>query len=193
MKTIRRLLMLALILILLPACAEKTGPTPRPTIYVSNMPTASAALPTLTPIPTRTPIPPTPTPLPRPKFNILIRSCDTGVDIFSQLGEVTNAYVTVQNVGNAEAADVVVTLLANDEDKAHPDKSYTIQYLPVGYQMTLKLTVDTQNGVDTRITAEVRAGDLTETAEKASCPEWRPDKTFFEGMGELFTLIKINP
>jgi hypothetical protein len=161
--------------------------------------TATATVdPTPTPQPTRTPLPTatatfTLTPVPEPQVNVLIVSCDTGIDIFNRLGEVTNAYVTIQNVGTRGVTDLQVTLSASDEEQTHPDKSYRIGYLPSGYQVSLKLTVDTQSGIDTSIQVEVQgSGGVNELAEKESCRQRRPDRDVLDRLGELFHLQEIE-
>lgn len=87
-----------------------------------------------TPTPSPTPVPSS-TPTPEPKVNVLIRSFDTGFDVFNQMGEVTNTYVTIQNVGNREVTNLNAILQTNDEERIHPDKSYSIQDLPSGYEI----------------------------------------------------------
>ena len=59
------------------------------------------------------------------------------------MGAVTNAYVRVRNVGGTELTSVCLTLSTNDEGKSHPDKTRCISSLRPNYEVTTKLTVDT--------------------------------------------------
>ncbi len=125
---------------------------------------------------------------------MLIATCDTGFDIFNGLGEVTNAYVTVENLGPGGLTHVQVTLNASDEGQPHPDKSYTIENLPAGYEMSLKLTVDTQSGQETKIQALVTTQEgIQAAAYKDSCKARFPDHSTIDALGPLFTLKKIGP
>ena len=108
--------------------------------------------------------------LQRPKFNVIVIGCDTGLDVFNQMGEVTNAWVTVQNVGNAEASNVNLTLYAQDEERGHPDKNKFIHYLPPDHEISLKLTVDTAFGTDTYVWAEATSSEgVSEQGSRPSC------------------------
>lgn len=101
--------------------------------------------------------------------------CDTGVDIVRRLGEVTNAYVTVLNIGNADASDLRVTLSGSDEDKEHPDKTQEMPFLAAGHQVTLKLTIDSDRGDDTTITVEATCEEgVTASVQKLGCQEMDP-------------------
>ncbi|CAG1008504.1 hypothetical protein ANRL4_03898 [Anaerolineae bacterium] len=116
----------------------------------------------------------TPTPTPAEstafKFNVLILGCNTGVDISHGLGEVTNIYALIQNAGTTEASDVRVVASANDEGQSHPDKSQTVQHLPPGYEVTFKLTVDTQFRQGTTVTVDVtNPAGLQVSASKDDC------------------------
>ncbi|CAG0980309.1 hypothetical protein ANRL4_01828 [Anaerolineae bacterium] len=104
------------------------------------------------------------------KFNVLILGCNTGMDISHGLGEVTNIYALIQNAGTVEASDVRVVASANDEGQSHPDKSQTIQHLPPGYEVTFKLTVDTQFRQGTAVAVEVtNPAGLHVSASKDDC------------------------
>lgn len=168
--------------------------TPRfsPTSSLTTTPTASLTVTTTRTI-TLSPTPSlTDTPIPVVKLNVMIATCDTGVDIFHKLGEVTNAYVMVQNVGNADATVVQVTLNASDEQKPHPDKSYQVQNLPAGEEIPLKLTVDTQERVATSITVDVTsAEEVSAKAEKASCSSRIAQEDIITQLGKLFVVRKI--
>jgi len=71
------------------------------------------------------------------------------------MGEVTNAFVTLQNTGGVELTNLKVTLFALDEGREHPDKTVELASLPIGYQVTVKLTVDSTYKKDTPIQVEV--------------------------------------
>ena len=134
-----------------------------------------------------------PTSAPHPKLNLLIYTCDTGTDVWNGLGEVTNGYVVVQNVGNADATNIHVSLDANDKDSNdHPDTSYKIQNLPPGYQISLKLTLDTENGVDTVLSANATSDEgISASATKPSCKRRKTDTKALKDLGTLFQIVKI--
>jgi uncharacterized membrane protein len=71
------------------------------------------------------------------------------------MGEVTNAFVIVRNTGGVELTNLRVTLNALDEARVHPDKTAVVTSLPVGYRVTLKLTVDSTFKAETPIQIEV--------------------------------------
>jgi hypothetical protein len=71
------------------------------------------------------------------------------------MGEVTNAYVTLKNIGNVDLTKLVVTQYALDEGREHPDKRQDIASLPVRYEVTLKMTVDSTYREETPIQVEV--------------------------------------
>ena len=145
-------------------------PTPRihtPTPVVIGVNTSTPALATLTntSIPTNVPSitdtaaftpSSTPTSTPGgPAISITILGCDTSIDVTHGMGEVTNAYATLKNTGGAELTNVKVTLFALDEGREHPDKTVELTTLPVGYQVTIKLTVDSTYRKETPIQVEV--------------------------------------
>ena len=157
-------------------------------IITPTLTSTPTVTPTYNPIQSPTPVP-SPMPTPAPRVNVLIPSCDTGIDLFNQLGEVTNAYVTVQNVGVGEVTNLKVVLQANDEERIHPDKSFTIQYLPSGYEISLKLTVDTANDVDTTIMVFLNSVEgVNVSARKPSCQQRRLDQDIINKMGELLVV-----
>lgn len=150
--------------------------------------------PTSTHTPTRTHTPePTPSPTPQPQVNVLIAACDTGFDVFNRLGEVTNAYVRIQNVGEVDISRVEIRLRANDEDREHPDRSYQIQHLPAGSEIALRLTVDTETGTDTRIQVELTSEEgVMESAYRESCSSRRTPRSVLDQLGELFQVRPIE-
>ena len=77
------------------------------------------------------------------------------------MGEVTNAYVTLTNTGGVELRNLKVTLYALDEGRVHPDKTVELTSLPIGYQVTIKLTVDSTYKQETPIQVEVISDQKT--------------------------------
>lgn len=86
---------------------------------------------------------------------VQILGCHTSMDVIRGLGEVTNAYVSLKNVGSVDLSSVCVTLNASDEGKPHPDKTRCFLQLPVGFQVVEKLTVDTKFRSTTSLEAVV--------------------------------------
>jgi len=176
---------------------EKATITLMPTILPSPTNTPSPSN-TSTPIPTVTKTPtststPSATPIPLPKINILFQACNSGLDILNGFGEVTNAYMTIQNIGENEAKNVAIALVANDEDRLHPDNKYLVKYLPVGYEISLKLSVDTKNKIDTKLTVIVNTEEgIQEKAEKDNCNSYLTDNERIDSLGILFKVVKIG-
>jgi len=114
----------------------------------------------------------------QPALTVDIVGCNTSLDISHQMGEVTNGFVLVRNMGPSDLTDVCATLSASDEARQHPEKTRCAISLPAGYQVTLKLTVDTGFREDTSIRVEVisREGSSA-VASRNSCreiglPDW---------------------
>jgi hypothetical protein len=130
------------------SCNRHSHPNLPPTS--TNMPTA-----TLTDVPVNTF---TPTPLVNaPALRIIILGCNTSIDISHGMGEVTNAYVTLRNNGNVELTNLIATLYALDEGREHPDKIQEIASIPVNYEVTLKMTVDSTYRAESPIQVEVNS------------------------------------
>jgi hypothetical protein len=97
------------------------------------------------------------------------------------MGEVTNAYPVISNATGKNLTNMCATLSATDEARVHPDKTGCIASLPTGYQVTLKLTVDTATGQDTAIKVVVTTNEgLGASATRPSCeeiglPGWLPE------------------
>jgi hypothetical protein len=109
---------------------------------------------------------------PVPSVAVEILGCNTSIDITHGLGEVTNAFVLLKNTGNMELTNLKVTLIARDEGRVHPDKTVELTSLPVAYQVTLKLTVDSTYRADTPIQVEVLAdGGLFLRLGEDSCSD----------------------
>ena len=71
------------------------------------------------------------------------------------MGEVTNAFVMLKNTGGVELTNIKATLYALDEGRVHPDKTAELTSLPVGYEVTVKLTVDSTYKQQSPIQVEV--------------------------------------
>jgi hypothetical protein len=98
------------------------------------------------------------------------------------MGEVTNAFPIVENSSGSLLTNVCATLSASDEARLHPDKTACVAELPTGFQVTLKLTVDTGFEQDTSIQVDVKTAEgLNASTSRPSCadiglPGWLPDK-----------------
>jgi len=125
--------------------------TPFPTF--TNQPTQTASLaPTYTPT---VPATATDNPFGTPSVSIKVLGCNTSIDVAHGMGEVTNAFVTLTNTGSIQLTNLKVTLYALDEGREHPDKTVELTSLPIAYQVTVKLTVDSTYKKDTPIQVEV--------------------------------------
>jgi hypothetical protein len=170
--------------------------TPTHTATSTSTPTAtSTATPTVTPTasstatPTRTPTP-TNTATPVPKLNLVLIGCDTGIDVVRRLGEVTNAYVTVQNVGEVDLTEVLVSLTPSDVGaRSHPDQMRRIPQLPAGYEVTLKLTADSTGRADTTIEIEpgAREGAVAQIGRQ-DCQEL--DSSLLDGLRDILGRLR---
>lgn len=179
------------------------SPTPVVIGVASSTPVVVA--PTLTPtfLPTSTNQPPatftevpvntfTPTPITNaPALRIVILGCNTSIDITHGMGEVTNAYVTLKNIGNVPLTNLIATLYALDEGREHPDKIQEIASIPVGYQITLKMTVDSTYKAESPIQVEVTSDQgLFPREGVASC---RDLGLLVPEPGGLNTLVPLTP
>lgn len=151
-------------------------------IVSTSMPLAtSTPLPTLTDQPAVTPtVVPTDTPVTEAtatntgiaSISVRVLGCNTSLDVTHGMGEVTNAFVTLTNTGGVELTNLKVTLNALDEGRVHPDKTVELTSLPVGYQVTFKLTVDTTYQKDTPIQVATVSDQSTFPIEGlASCTD----------------------
>jgi hypothetical protein len=157
------------------------SPTPRFVDY----PTATLTSPASTPAqpdPGTATLALTPTSTQVKKMLVEIIGCNTSLDILHQMGEVTNAFPVLRNYTDKKLTNVCATLSASDEDRTHPDKTVCVAELPAGYQITLKLTVDTGSGKDTSIKINVTSNEgIHVDAMHSNCldigfPGWLPDK-----------------
>jgi len=90
-----------------------------------------------------------------PAVSIKVLGCNTSIDVMHGMGEVTNAFVTLNNRGGVDLTNLRVTLFALDEGREHPDKTVELVALPVGNQVTVKLTVDSTYKQESPIQIEV--------------------------------------
>jgi len=111
---------------------------------------------TSTPAASETPV----TPTLFQAVNVEILGCNTSIDIRNGMGEVTNAFVTIKNIGTLDLPNTCGLLRAIDEDREHPDKKRCVDNLPAQNQVTLKLTVDSHYQVDTFIQVDALSNDL---------------------------------
>jgi hypothetical protein len=126
---------------------------------------------TLTTTITDTPTP-TVTLTPFQAVDVKILGCNTSIDITHGMGEVTNAYVTIKNTGNADLPNTCALLRAIDEGREHPDKKCCVDNLPVGNQVTQKLTVDSTYQQSTIIQVDILSNDaLLQRVDKQSCTD----------------------
>ena len=90
-----------------------------------------------------------------PSIAIIVLGCNTSIDVTHSMGEVTNSFVNLKNTGGVELTNIKATLFALDEGREHPDKTVELVALPVGNQVTIKLTVDSTYREETPIQVEV--------------------------------------
>jgi hypothetical protein len=161
-----------------------------PTPLILTPETSTASPQPLTP----SPLPPSETPTleitPTPNsLRIDILGCDTGIDVLHGMGEVTNAYVTISNPTGADFTNVCSTLRGLDEGRVHPDKTKCLASFPNGYQVTLKLTVDTTYQEATPIQVDVTSGD--QLLARLGKPGCEAIGVLLPGAGELGVLKPI--
>ncbi len=88
------------------------------------------------------------------------------------MGEVTNAYVTLNNTGTLDLPNTCALLRALDEDREHPDKKVCVANLPIQNQVTLKLTVDSIFKQETVIQVDAISNDtILLRVDKPSCTD----------------------
>lgn len=135
-----------------------------------SFPTITPETPTLT----ATSVPPsaTSTQTQTQSVNIIILGCNTSIDISHSMGEVTNAFVTIQNTGTVDLPNTCGLLRAIDEDREHPDKKVCVPKLPAQNQVTLKLTVDSAYKKDTIIQVDALSNEtILSRVDKQSCTD----------------------
>jgi hypothetical protein len=107
------------------------------------------------------------------------------------MGEVTNAFITLKNIGNVELTNLIATLYALDEGREHPDKIQEISSIPVGYEVTLKMTVDSTYKAESPIQVEVSSDQgLFPREGAASC---RDIGLFAPSPDGLSTPVPLTP
>jgi hypothetical protein len=137
-----------------------------PTATATTLATNTNVLPSDTPVVTWTSAPG------QPSVSVEVLGCNTSIDITHGMGEVTNAFVTLENTGNVDLTNLTTTLVARDEGREHPDKTVETTFLQAGYQVTLKLTVDSTYQEETPIQVEVMGdGGLFQRVGAASCQD----------------------
>ena len=165
-----------------PAVATSTVVTNTPFNVITNTPIQT---------PTDTPTATVTVPAPVSAVDVEVLGCNTSIDITHGMGEVTNAYVMLTNIGTLELTNIRVTLIALDEGREHPDKTVELAYLPPGYEVSLKLTVDSTYQEETPIQIEVFAdGGLFQRLGEASC---RDIGLFAPNPDALNTPVPRNP
>jgi hypothetical protein len=123
------------------------------------------------------------------KIKVDILGCNTSIDLTHGLGEVTNAYVTISNLGTNDLENVCATLRGQDEGKPHPDRIKCLTALPAGYYVTQKLTIDTTYKEASPIQIDVTSNDvLLQRVGKDSCKDIGLFPPELDGLG---TIIKI--
>jgi hypothetical protein len=114
---------------------------------------------------------PTDTPAQSP-IKIEVLGCNTSLDISHGMGEVTNAFVKISNLGSEELGNLCATLRGLDEARPHPDKTRCVFSLPANFQVTYKLTIDTTYKASTPIQVDVSANDtLIQRIGQDSCSD----------------------
>ena len=180
--------------------------TPTPSIFtatpvVIGVTSASATpnISTATTVPTNTLIPAisntptlTLTNLPSgPAISVGVLGCNTSIDVTHGMGEVTNAFVTLRNTGGTALKNLKTTLFALDEGREHPDKTIETTSLSVGFEVTLKLTVDSTYQQETPIQIEVTGDNgLFQRVGSASC---RDIGLLAPNPNGLYTPVPNNP
>lgn len=156
--------------------------TPTPVVIGVSSATPQITTPTAVSFPSNTNIPPlnpsetptfTQTNVPgQPSISVEVLGCNTSIDVTHGMGEVTNAFIVLKNTGGVELTNLKATLFALDEGRAHPNKTVEVASLPVGYKVTLKLTVDSTYKQETPIQVEVIGdGGLFQRVGVASCKD----------------------
>ena len=160
---------LILLLPTFPTVAAETPTTDVPTIFPTpiNSETPSATF-------SVTPVPPseTVTFTPAPSVSVDILGCNTGIDILHGMGEVTNAFVNINNTGTADLPNICALLNASDEDRQHPGKISCVDNLPAQYRVTFKLTVDSAYKESTAIQVLISSNAVSLLqADRSSCTD----------------------
>ncbi len=167
-----------------------------PTATTQILPTSTSisfitatSVPTL--IPSDTPGSIQPTVSSGPAVSMEILGCNTSIDVIHGLGEVTNAFIILRNTGGVDLTNITATLRALDEGEEHPDKTVEVPSLLTGYQVSLKMTVDSTYREATPIQVEITAdGGLFQRVGAESC---KNIGLFAPNPGDLNTPVPSNP
>lgn len=167
-----------------------------PTATTQILPTSTSisfitatSVPTL--IPSDTPGSIQPTVSSGPAVSMEILGCNTSIDVIHGLGEVTNAFIILRNTGGVDLTNITATLRALDEGEEHPDKTVEVPSLLSGYQVSLKMTVDSTYREATPIQVEITAdGGLFQRVGAESC---KNIGLFAPNPGDLNTPVPSNP
>ena len=126
-----------------------------------------------------------------PSISVEVLGCNTSIDVTHGMGEVTNAFITLKNTGGVQLTNLKATLFALDEGREHPDKTIEISSIPMDYQVTIKLTVDSTYQQETPIQIEVSGdGGLFQRVGSASC---RDVGLLAPNPNGLYTPVPSNP
>lgn len=159
-------------------------PTATPIVFIT-----ATSVPTL--IPSDTPASTEVTLPGGPAVSVEILGCNTSIDVTHGMGEVTNAFIVLRNTGGVELTNLKATLYALDEGREHPDKTVDVTSLLAGYQVSLKLTVDSTYRAETPIQIEVTAdGGLFQRVGSESCKDIG---IFAPNPDDLTTPVPGNP
>jgi hypothetical protein len=156
--------------IILPPPVTSTLFPSSPTSTLSIVTMTSSIEPTYTNTPPIGTIPPTIETAPSARIKVEILGCNTSFDFTHGMGEVTNAYATISNLGSTSLENICATLSSLNEGRAHPDKTKCLPSLPAGFQVTEKLTVANRVKKTNPIQIDVTSNNvLLERAGKDSC------------------------
>ena len=160
------------------------NPTATPIVFIT-----ATSVPTL--IPSDTPASTEATVPSGPEVSVEVLGCNTSIDVTHGMGEVTNAFIVLRNTGGVELTNLKATLHALDEGREHPDKTVDVTSLLAGYQVSLKLTVDSTYRAETPIQIEVSAdGGLFQRVGSESCEDIG---IFAPNPNDLTTPVPNNP
>ncbi len=119
-----------------------------------------------------------------------ILGCSNGFDITHGMGEVTNAYITIQNASSTDLTNVCATLNMLGEGRVHPDKTKCVSLLPADDQVTEKLTVDSTLGIDSPVQVDVDLGTtLLQRVAQNSCADFSLFGPKISGLGTVTPIL----
>lgn len=107
-----------------------------------------------------------PVPSTEPVLHFEITNCKHSYDISHGMGEVTNLFGSIKNIGDVPAQNITLSLTASDPSaRHHPDESKTISILQPEEERTFKLTIDTTYDVYTAVTVTATCSNCNHFAE----------------------------